>query len=201
MARKAGVDGMTETRSTIETIWTLPNILTITRIVLIPLFLILLLDGMHSEALGVFALGGLTDAFDGAIARRTKQKTVLGSYLDPLADKLLIMSSYVTLAALGFLPVWLAVLVLSRDFVIILGYGVIFVAVQQKMEVRPSRLGKLNTVLQIVTVLLILLELSGAPLRRALIFFYVLTAATTVASGLHYIHQGMLWFQHRTASP
>jgi cardiolipin synthase len=193
-------NGMAQNSRRMTTIWTLPNALTIIRIILIPLFLILVLDRMYPEALCVFALGGLTDALDGAVARKTKQGTVLGSYLDPLADKLLIMSSYVALTGMDALPAWLTVLVLSRDLVILLGYGVLFMLIREKIEVQPTRIGKLSTGLQIVTVVLILIGLSGAQIQSLLPLFYLLTAATTVISGLHYIHRGMLWFRRRTAS-
>ena len=186
---------------TLGALWTLPNILTLIRIVLIPFFLILLLNGLYPFSLGVFALCGLTDAFDGVLARRTKQGTRLGSYLDPLADKLLIVSCYLALSSMETVPVWLTVLVLSRDLIILLGYGALFLSMEEKMDVQPSRIGKLNTGLQIATVALVLTQLSGAPIHPLLPFCFVLTAGVTAISGIHYIYRGVLWFQHKTKYP
>ncbi|MCX5833093.1 MAG: CDP-alcohol phosphatidyltransferase family protein, partial [Deltaproteobacteria bacterium] len=95
----------------------IPNLLTLLRILLVPVFVILLIQGLFLKALLVFVVAGLTDAMDGFIARVLHQKTVLGLYLDPLADKALIITSFVTLSVMGLIPPWLAVLVISRDFI------------------------------------------------------------------------------------
>ena len=88
----------------------------------IPVFLILLTDLRYREALAVFVAAGITDALDGAIARLTHTKTTLGAYLDPAADKLLLMSAFVTLAFMQVVPTWLTVIVLSRDVMLVVGY-------------------------------------------------------------------------------
>ncbi|RLA89883.1 MAG: CDP-diacylglycerol--glycerol-3-phosphate 3-phosphatidyltransferase, partial [Deltaproteobacteria bacterium] len=98
---------------------TIPNFLTILRILLTPVLVILLLEGRLSEALFVFIIAGVTDALDGLIARLYKQKTRLGAFLDPLADKLLLVTTYVILAVQGLVPSWLTVIVLSRDVLIV----------------------------------------------------------------------------------
>ena len=105
----------------------LPNFLTIVRILTIPAFLILLTNGRPGIALAVFVAGGLTDALDGAIARLTDSRTELGAVLDPLADKLLLLSSFCVLALLGAVPSWLTVLVIIRDVILVTGYFVLFV--------------------------------------------------------------------------
>jgi len=180
----------------------LPNSLTLIRIVLIPFFLVLLSFHLYLEALVVFIVGGMTDLLDGAVARLTGQETVLGAYLDPVADKLLVMSSYVALGVMGGIPAWLAVLVVSRDVIILLGYGVIYLLVAERMEVCPSRISKLNTVLQLVTVgtALLLLHAPRSLHPRLAELLIFATAATTVISGFQYIYRGLVWLQSQDAS-
>lgn len=180
----------------------LPNFLTLIRIVAIPFFLVLLSSRLYLEALVVFIVGGLTDALDGAVARITDQQTPLGAYLDPVADKLLVISSFVMLGLIGGIPLWLVVLVVSRDIIILFGYGSIYFLVGERMEVHPSLIGKFNTLLQLVTVGIVLALLYNPQfldprLNDTLI---LVTAATTVISGLQYIYRGLVWLQNRTPS-
>lgn len=192
------------TNGAMGSLWTIPNVLTLIRILLIPFFLVLLLKRFYPLALGLFAIGGLTDAFDGMIARRTKRGTRLGSYLDPLADKLLITSTYLALGLGGMeisIPLWLMVLVLGRDLIILCGYGLVFLLIQEKMDAQPTRIGKVSTGFQIVTVALVLTALSGAPIRALLPFCFAFTAAVTAISGIHYICRGALWFHRKTFCP
>ena len=100
----------------------LPNFLTLLRIVAIPIFLIFLTDHRIGMALLVFVLAGITDSLDGAIARLTNSRTTLGAYMDPLADKMLILSAFVAFASMDVVPRWLTVVVISRDVVILVGY-------------------------------------------------------------------------------
>jgi len=180
----------------------LPNFLTLIRIVTVPVFLVLLSSGLYLEALMLLILAGLTDALDGAVARFTGQQTPLGTYLDPVADKLLAMSSFVVLGLIGSLPFWLVVLVLTRDIIIILGYGMIYFLVGERLEVQPSFIGKINTLLQLLTVAVALLFLYDAALLPSQVreFFIIVTAATTAVSGFQYIYRGLVWLQNRTHS-
>ena len=180
----------------------LPNFLTLIRIVAIPFFLVLLSSELYLEALIVFVVSGLTDALDGALARMMRQQTALGSYLDPVADKLLVMSSFVMLGFIQAVPPWLVVLVVSRDIIILLGYGVIYFMVEERLVVQPSFIGKLNTVFQLVTVGVVLLFLHDFRLAVAWLddlLIYV-TALTTVVSGIHYVYRALVWLQHRAPS-
>ena len=190
----------------------LPNFLTLIRIATIPLFLLLLFARNYTWALLVFAIGGLTDALDGPVARLTKQLTRLGAYLDPLADKLLIVSSLVVLSHIGATPGWLTILVISRDLIISLGYGSIYFWIQQKMEIQPSFMGKANTFLLLLTITVVLVALHDpdlipdvdlplvGPYRfRVLDSLYVLVSVTTIISGLQYIHRGLVWLQERVS--
>jgi cardiolipin synthase len=180
----------------------LPNFLTLIRIVLIPFFLVLLASQLYFDALLVFILGGVTDALDGFIARRMNQKTSLGAILDPVADKLLLMSSFIMLGMMGGIPLWLVVLVVSRDTVILFGYVAISFLLDERLEVQPTIAGKLSTVFQLVTVGVVLLMLARSQLLEswlddALVY---LTAAATVISGVQYLYLGLLRLQNRVAS-
>jgi len=168
----------------------IPNILTLVRILLVPVFVILLLRNLHAYALGVFILAGVSDGLDGFIARYFNQRTVLGAYLDPTADKLLLVSAYVALAVLNVIPPWVAVLVISRDVVIVLGIA-IFTLTEKAYEVRPSILSKCTTAAQIVLVTLALFDPAGTKLHLLHAPMLWATAGITILSGLHYIYIGM----------
>ena len=191
----------------------LPNFLTLIRIATIPLFLLLLFARHYTWALVVFAFGGLTDALDGPVARWTKQRTRLGAYLDPMADKMLIISSLVVLTYIGATPGWLTILVLSRDLIITLGYGAIYFWIQQKMEILPSFMGKANTFLLLLTITVVLVSLHdpdmipdvAVPVGPFKFYvmdsLFVLTSVTTVISGLQYVYRGLVWLQERVSPP
>ena len=173
----------------------LPNLLTIGRILLIPLLVIFLMDGRTGAAWLVFVAAAVTDALDGLIARLWNQKTTLGAYIDPIADKLLLGTSYVTLAVLHRLPGWLAVLVLSRDLVILIGVGLLLLF-GKPLEIRPSLDSKLTTLLQILTVCYFLGQAwlpALQPLETPLV---LVTAASTVVSGFHYLAIGLRIFEN-----
>lgn len=167
-----------------------PNILTLVRILLTPLFIILLLKNLLTMALFVFALAGISDALDGFIARCFNQKTELGAHLDPLADKLLLLSAYICLAALKIIPSWLTVIVITRDVIIILGIAVLTIT-DKPYEIRPSIISKCTTAIQLATVFFTLLH-PGLPHFRTIqaALFWAAAILTTI-SGLHYIYIGM----------
>jgi len=169
----------------ITPILTLANKVTLARIVLIPVFIIMLLQGLHPWPAIIFTFTILTDALDGFIARIKKQKTALGSFLDPLGDKLLMFSSYLTLAFLGKIPLWMFVVILSRDILIVLGWAVMYILVGS-MEIKPRLLGKLTTIFQMTSVWLVLLGIAHGPAQLLL----TLTVIITGASGLDYIIAG-----------
>lgn len=184
------------------TMLNLPNYLTLIRIAAIPFFLILLFSRLYDYALLVFLIGGITDALDGPVARFTNQRTRLGAYLDPLADKLLIISSLVVLTIIDGVPAWLTILVLSRDVIVTLGYGAIYFVVEERMEIQPSTLGKINTFLLLLTITIVLVSLYDPnmippPLPS---YLFLLSAVTTIISGLQYVYRGLVWFQERAPS-
>ena len=131
----------------------LPNILTLCRIGMVPIFLVLLSKDRYTEALYVFVLAAMTDGLDGAVARWFDIRTELGAFLDPFADKLMLLSAFVVLTIEHALPVWLLILTAIRDIVIVVGYLMISFAAGERLPVRPSVFGKLTTVMQIVCVI------------------------------------------------
>ena len=184
------------------TMLNLPNYLTLIRIAAIPFFLVLLFSRLYDYALLVFLIGGITDALDGPVARFTNQRTRLGAYLDPLADKLLIISSLVVLTFIDTVPAWLTILVLSRDVIVTLGYGAIYFVVEERMEIQPSTLGKINTFLLLLTITIVLVSLYDPNMIPSPVPFYLflLSAVTTIISGLQYVYRGLVWFQERAPS-
>ncbi len=170
---------------------TAANQLTILRMLLIPAFVILVIYDYPGWALVTFVAAGVTDALDGLIARRTGQKTTLGAWLDPMADKLLLVTTFVMLTLPGLgqanrLPVWLTVLVISRDVAIVLTVAIVNMAVGPR-TFRPSFFGKVATVVYILTCAVTLLfNYLDRPSVVVDAFVYGALAITLV-SGLHYI--------------
>ena len=177
----------------------IPNFFTLLRIILTPLFVIFLLRDQFTWALAVFAIAGISDGLDGLIARFFNQRTALGAYLDPTADKLLLISAYIGLAVLNVVPAWVSVIVISRDVIIILGIA-IFTLTQKSYGVHPTMLSKCTTTAQILTVMLSLFDPDQG--RLALFHIPVLwtTAVLTMLSGLQYVYIGMSFLQEPNES-
>jgi cardiolipin synthase (CMP-forming) len=170
--------------------FTVPNLITLARILLTPLFVIFLIQGAYHKALLVFLLAGVSDLADGLIARTWSQKSRLGSYLDPLADKVLMAASFVTLSIYKEIPPWLTVVVISRD--VVLAFGVlVFRLADFPLEVRPSLAGKLTTLFQVSTVFLVLISKINPLYPLILPIFFWITCALTTISGIHYIYNGI----------
>lgn len=168
-------------------IWTVPNQITFLRLGILPFFLILISYQRYGWALAVGILAGLSDGVDGLLARRLHQKSSLGALLDPIADKLLLSSSFVVLAFDRKITWWLTILVLSRD-VIILVVAVVIILTSGYRRLPPTIYGKYTTFFQILLVFAVLLAaVSGwpwlEPINRGLVY---LVAALTVFSGFHY---------------
>ena len=179
----------------------LPNFLTLLRIVAIPIFLILLTDGQFGFALFVFVAAGVTDALDGTIARLMNTRTTLGAYMDPLADKMLLLSAFVVLAFMGAVPPWLTVVVITRDVLIVGGFLMLFLMTQRSMEIRPSAASKASTFFQLCTLSLVLLSRwrpETLPPVTLVVVFGV-TGVVTALSGVQYMARGLRWYQQITA--
>ena len=169
---------------------TIPNLITLFRIILTPLFIIFLIQGNYHKALVVFILAGVSDLADGLIARTWQQKSRLGSYLDPLADKILMAASFVTLSIYQQIPSWLTVVVLSRDVVLAMGV-VVFRLADIPLVVKPSLVGKWTTTFQLVMVGFVLLNKIWAFPSLVLPVFFWVTGFLTIVSGLQYFYSGI----------
>ncbi len=179
--------------SSAPSVMNLPNFLTLVRIFLTPLLVICLINDKYTHALMVFAIAGITDGLDGFLARVLHQKTKLGAILDPIADKALISSAYVTLAITRQVPSWFAVVVISRDLIIVAGVLILFLTVGS-IDIKPTIVGKMTTFFQLITALAILSKAVFKELDIALDGLYVFTTILTVFSGLQYVMQGFkIW--------
>lgn len=173
-----------------------PNAITVLRIALVPVFILALNDRHYLTALIVFALAGVSDGVDGFIAKHFNMVTRLGAILDPVADKLLLVSAYVMLAVVGHLPLWLVLTVGFRDLVIVGGY-LVYSSLIGPVPMRPTYLSKFNTFMQITLVVVILAQQSRLlPLSTLHPYLMYAVFATTVASALHYV---WLWGVKRHA--
>jgi cardiolipin synthase len=166
---------------------TAPNLLTLLRICLAPFLVAAILEGRWPLSFALFVAAGLTDALDGALARLLKQRSMLGQYLDPVADKLLLSTLFLVLMHEGLMPTTVTVLVFGRDVGILLVSALLYAAVGRR-EFKPSIFGKANTIAQVSAVAaVLLLQLTDA---RWVVVFRMLaldaTVVLTVVSGLHY---------------
>lgn len=171
------------------------NKISTSRILSVPFFIASVIyyskdkDYLRWVALGIFIFGVLSDAVDGYIARKSKQKSKAGLILDPLGDKLLLVSAFICLYLTdGFplgihFPLWVTLIVISRDVIILLGAAVIFI-VKQNIDISPTKWGKLTTTFQMLSVITVLLQLRFANI------FWCLAAFFTVISGMDYIKRG-----------
>jgi cardiolipin synthase (CMP-forming) len=175
-----------------------PNVITIARILAVPVLIWLIVSSEYLVAFWLFVLAGISDGVDGYIAKRFDQRTQLGAYLDPLADKLMLVSIYVSLGLLRVLPPWLVILVVTRD-VMIVGGVVLATLLEQPVKVQPLLLSKLNTGTQIVVAGLVLAVLGfGLPAQSIILFGSILVAALTVASGAQYV---LTWIRLMASNP
>jgi cardiolipin synthase len=171
----------------------IPNTLTLGRIVLVPLLVWLIIDQEMFAAFLVFLLAGFSDAADGYLAKRFNWHTELGAYLDPIADKALLVSIYVTLGLAGHLPVWLVIAVVSRDILIV---GAVLLAwiLSRPITVKPLLISKANTLAQIVLAGVILAELGlGLGLEELVWVLIWVTGTLTIMSAAAYF---WAWLRH-----
>jgi len=164
----------------------LPNFITLLRIAMVPLITWLIVDGYMLWAFWAFVVAGLSDALDGFIAKRFNLETELGKYLDPLADKALLVSVFITLGIQGYVASWLVILVVFRDIAIV-GGALLFETMTHSLTMQPLMVSKVNTVVQIGLVILVMANAGyGVEFKGGLDILVLLTAATTVLSGLVY---------------
>ena len=168
-------------------LWTVPNQITLLRLGFLPFFLILISYEEYRWAVLILVLSGLSDAIDGVLARKLNQRSAIGAYLDPIADKLMLSSSFVILAMEKRIPWWMTIIVLSRD-ILILTVAVVIILISGYRPFPPSILGKLTTVSQIALVFLVLVGsaypiLSIPALNLGLMY---VVSVLAVVSGFHY---------------
>lgn len=166
---------------------TMPNLLTVARICLAPFLVSALLDRRFTLSFILFVIAGLTDALDGTLARLLKQRTALGQYLDPVADKLLLSALFLVLTHMQLIPARVTVLVFGRDLGILIVAALLY-AVVGRRDFKPSVFGKLNTVAQVMAVGTVLLkQIDGDAWVSGLCTLSLdATVLLTIASGLHY---------------
>ena len=170
---------------------TLPNLITSLRIILTPIFIIYLIHDETLPALIVFTLAGLSDAADGFIARVFNQKSRLGAILDPIADKCLLVTAFVMLSGKDFVPSWLTVIVISRDFLILLAVLILFLN-KENVEMRPAFVSKITTCLQLATVFNVLVADYFPVFQQFSPSLFWATGLLSIISFLHYLRQ---WFR------
>ncbi len=165
----------------------LPNMISLLRMAFVPLLILVLRNHRYLDALWVFLIAGVSDGLDGYIAKRFGFVTQLGAILDPLADKILLVSAYVMLALLTLVPFWLVLVVTFRDVLIVGGY-LVYTSLYGPVTMRPSRVSKFNTFTQILLVIFLLAERAFGfhvdHIQAALVFAVLVT---TIASGGHYL--------------
>ncbi|MBF0343086.1 MAG: CDP-alcohol phosphatidyltransferase family protein [Nitrospirae bacterium] len=169
-----------------------PNTLTLLRILTIPFIVSMLVKGRYKAALFLFIFASVTDVLDGLVARIAKQQTKLGRFLDPMADKLLLVTSFVTFAVYGWVPMWLTVSFILRDVMVVIGW-VGFYLLHKFIFIRPSILGKTAIAMQMTLCAFILIKLNFRDVMPDAYVFIWITLACTIISGLHYYYQGFTY--------
>ena len=172
---------------------TIPNFITIGRFFIVPLVIMMIVQGNWQLAFGLFVAAGISDAVDGFLARRFDMRSELGAYLDPMADKALLVSIYLTLSIIGILPAWMAILVISRDIMIVSAVLLSWV-MDNPVEMRPFLVSKLNTFAQIAfAAALLAAKAFGVSLGLWFDISLWVTAALTLASAGAYLS---FWVTH-----
>ncbi len=172
----------------------LPNILTITRILIIPFFVTSLIYGHYRYSLCLFIGAAITDTLDGLLARLKDQKTTFGTILDPVADKFLLATSFIFFSIYHWVPTWLTIMVISRDIIITIGWFILYLSTHTA-RVEPSIFGKASNIFQVILLAFVLLSINirGTAYVPSILVWPVVLL--TALSGLHYIYRGF-----RTAS-
>jgi cardiolipin synthase len=179
-----------------------PNQLTLLRLIFVPFIIICVVDARWRWALGLFVFAGVSDGLDGLLARKLHQKTTLGQYLDPIADKLLLSAMFLVLSTIRLIPWYYTVLVFSRDLSILVTAGALYMVANMR-DFKPSIFGKVNTFAQVAAIFFVLYyQINRADwvlwTRRS---FLWLTFAMTLLSGIHYvIITGQRLRQHQARS-
>jgi cardiolipin synthase len=177
--------------NTLSQIKNIPNMITLTRIILIPVFVTALVYQHYELALVLFVIAGLTDMLDGFMARLIDQKTKLGAFLDPLADKFLLLTSFILFSVYGWISTWLAICVISRDLIVVMGWLLLYLT-SNDTRVAPTMAGKTAIASQLILIAYVLLAINLPELPdHSPEFAEWIVAALTIYSGLQYIYRGL----------
>jgi cardiolipin synthase len=175
---------------------TIPNLITIARLIIVPIVIVAIVQGDWAIAFLLFVIAGVSDGIDGFIARRFNMRSEFGAYIDPLADKALLVSIFVTLAVVGILPGWIAIVVVSRDLMIVSAVLLSWV-MNRPVEIKPLLVSKLNTAAQIgFSALILSTKAFGVDLHGFGYAAMILVALLTVASAAAYLAG---WLRHMAA--
>jgi cardiolipin synthase len=176
---------------------TLPNYITVARFIMVPVIILAMINGYMLLAFILFLLAGVSDGIDGFIARRFNQRSELGTWLDPMADKFLLVAVFLMLGWLGALPVWVVLLAVTRDGLIVVAV-VLSGLMNKPVKMRPLLVSKANTLMQIVLVVLVMAELAGLMDFGVLVDWTIyLVAGLTVASASAYL---VSWLRHMAST-
>lgn len=168
----------------------IPNTITVTRVVIIPIFITTVIYKLYDYSFLLFVTAAITDMLDGLFARLTNQKTVLGTFLDPLADKFLLVTSFIVLSYYRWIPGWLTIIVISRDIIVITGWFILYL-VSGISKVEPSILGKITIWIQSLFIAYVLLNINLSLSREIPEILLWTTSIVTIFSGIHYIYKGL----------
>lgn len=171
-------------------LFNLPNTFTIARIVIIPIFITSIIYERYDYSLYLFITAALTDLFDGLFARLQNQKTALGTFLDPLADKFLLVAAFIILSVFNWIPKWITITVISRDIIVVTGWFLLYL-ISGTSRVEPTVLGKVTILVQSMFVAYVLLDINLLFLPDMPRLFLWITAGITILSGLHYVYKGL----------
>lgn len=167
----------------------IPNIITFIRIIIIPVFVTALIYKRYDYALFLFVIAAVSDTLDGLIARVMKQKTKLGAFLDPLADKSLLVTSFILFSVYDWIPLWLTVTVISRDVIVVLGWILLYLSAHIT-KIEPSLIGKAAIASQLMLIAYTLLSIN-AYISPAHSWMFWTVAVLTIVSGIQYIYKGL----------
>ena len=169
-----------------------PNMISLARLLSVPVFVWCLLSGRNEAAFWLFAAAGASDAVDGYLAKHHGMASRLGAYLDPIADKVLLVSAYIVLGSMDIIPLWLTILVVSRDLLIV-GGAILFETVTGELQMEPLLISKVNTGMQIILVGTAMAQpMFALPLAGIVSLLCLATGFLTVVSGAFYI---VIWFE------
>lgn len=178
----------------------IPNLLTLSRILILPFFVAALIYEKYNYALVLFAVAAVTDLLDGLAARMLKQITDFGKILDPVADKFLLITSFVLMSNIGLIPKWLTIIVITKDIIIVTGCFILYF-LNHSLTIEPVFLGKLASTLQFFLIGLVLLSCNvkyGFPISPAI---YLTVAVITGLAGIHYVYRGFKMANSKNAWP